>query len=172
MKKLIGFGDRLWKYTSIIAGFFVIVYMLLIIVNIIMRRLFNNPIFGVTELICYGSLAACCFGLAQTEWKNGNVTVTILVERTSLKVKHTILAISALFCCCGFCYVAFHCIRQIFVKLATGGGTTDLHIPLWIITIFLAIGFLLLAICTLMKFAISVSNLVEAFINPQGEENP
>lgn len=162
LKKLTQLGDKLWTCTSIIGGVFLIFYMSLTIANIVMRRFLNSPIFGVTELICYGSLAACCFGLAQTEWKDGNVTMTILVEQTSEKVGHLIRAINTLISVCGFAFVTYHCVQQVFIKYESGGGTTDLHIPLYIITIFLAVGFAFLFLCLVMKFILQIALFMEA----------
>jgi TRAP-type C4-dicarboxylate transport system permease small subunit len=161
-KTLTAFAERLWSVTSVIAGVFLVSYMLLIVANIIMRRAFGAPIFGIIELVCYGSLVSCCFALAQTEWKDGNVTMPLLLENISEKAKCLMMVLNNSVCLAGFCYVAYQCTRQVFIKRLNGGGTIDLHIPLWIIAVFLAMGFVLLAICLLMKLILRIEDFAEA----------
>jgi TRAP-type C4-dicarboxylate transport system permease small subunit len=160
-EKLRPFAERLWNSTSTIAGVFLVCYMLLIVANVIMRRVFGAPIFGIIELVCYGSLISCCFALAQTEWKDGNVIMALLIENVSQKTQCLISVINSLVCFAGFCYVSYQCVRQVFIKRLNGGGTIDLHIPLWIIAVFLAVGFILLSLCLLMKFILRVNDYME-----------
>ena len=156
------FGEKTWHITSVIGAVFIVFYMLLTVANIIMRRAFNAPIFGVTEMICYASMVACCFGLAQTAWKDGNVSMTIIHEMLPPRARRAMYAAEGLVSTIGVGYVAYQCILQIFVKFRTGGTTTDTGIPLYILTIFLAMGFVFLCICLFMKFIIRVYEINHA----------
>lgn len=53
--------NQIWGVTTHISNLFLFALMMLVVINVIARRLFNAPIFGVTELVCYGSLASAAF---------------------------------------------------------------------------------------------------------------
>jgi TRAP-type C4-dicarboxylate transport system permease small subunit len=160
MKKIRELNEKCWRFTSIIAGIIMTCYMLLVIVNIFMRRFGGRPIFGIIELICYASLASCCFALAQTEWKNGNIIMPLVLENVPRKVRMILEIIGGLVSVGGITYVTVQCFKNTLTTYNTGGGTIDLHIPLYIVILILSLGFLMLDLCIIMKLILKIGEAV------------
>ena len=73
-------ATKVWKWEAGIAWVFLFANVLLIMTHIIMRRFFDAPIYGSIELIKYISLCAASFALAQNEWIDGNITMSLVHE--------------------------------------------------------------------------------------------
>jgi C4-dicarboxylate transporter DctQ subunit len=169
--------NKVWEISTKISIAFLFILMILVVVNVVARRLFNAPIFGVTELVSYGSLAAASFGLAQTEWMDGNVRMTLILERVSAKtgcIINLIINIIGLF---GFSYVSYFMVLQALEKLANGQLSSEIRFPMYIVTGILAIGFILLTIAILTKvilYVLRIKNkqysIASPFVEAKSEE--
>lgn len=151
--------NRIWTVTTHISNVFLFAIMMLVVVNVVARRVFNSPIFGVTELVCYGSLASAAFGLAQTEWMDGNVRMTLVLERTSVKFGcflNLIVNIVGLF---GFSYVSYYLVMQAMTKLSNGQLSSEIRFPMYIVTGILAFGFILLTLAILSKLILYIMRI-------------
>ena len=148
--------NRIWGVTTNISNIFLFLLLMLVVVNIIARRFFNAPIFGVTELVCYGSLAAASFGLAQNEWMDGNVRMTLILERTSAKFGCFLNLIVNIVALLGFTFVSYHLVMQVGTKLSNGQLSSELNFPMYIVTRVLAIGFILLTLAILAKLILYI----------------
>lgn len=142
---------RIWKCTTHISELFLFVLMILVIVNVVMRRFFNAPIFGVTELVCYASLASASFGLAQTEWHDGNVRMTLVMEKTNAKFSTYLNLIINIIGTISFAFVAYLLVIQAINRSSQHQVSTELKIPMYIVTGILALGFVLLLIALIAK---------------------
>ena len=163
MEKLTAISEKMWRITSIISGFILAGYMVLVVVNVLMRKLGGRPIFGIIELICYLSLVACCFALAQTEWKNGNVTMTLVRDYLKPKAQAVFAVVVYAICFVAFIYVFVQCLLNAADKYRVGGATPDLYIPLYIITYLLAAGFIMLDICIFIKLILRIGEMLKVF---------
>ena len=146
--------NQIWGVTTHISNLFLFALMMLVVINVIARRLFNAPIFGVTELVCYGSLASAAFGLAQTEWMDGNVRMTLVLERTSVKFGCILNLIINIVGLMGFSYVSYFLVMQAFTKFANGQLSSEIRFPMYIVTGILAVGFILLTLAILAKLVL------------------
>lgn len=151
--------SKIWAVMTQISNFFLFVLMMLVVINVVMRRVFNAPIFGVTELVCYGSLAAAAFGLAQTEWMDGNVRMTLVLERTSVKFGCVLNLVVNIVGLIGFSYVSWYLVQQVITDFTSGQLSSELRFPMYIVTCVLAIGFILLTIAILTKLILYVLRL-------------
>ncbi|NLO96693.1 MAG: TRAP transporter small permease [Peptococcaceae bacterium] len=159
MNKLVRITDRTWDITSKVASVFLTVIMLLIIANIVMRRFFNAPIFGSTELVRYFSLAAASFALAQNEWFEGNIKMTLFLELVSEKLRKIILFIGSIICTAAFSYISYLLVGQAIAKYVKNDVSTELNIPIFIMAGILALGFIFLTISLLLKTIVNGYNL-------------
>lgn len=156
MEKYVKTMNKIWGVTTQISNFFLFIIMMLVVVNVVARRLLNAPIFGVTELVCYGSLASAALGLAQTEWLDGNVRMTLILERTSVKFGCILNLIVNIVGLLGFSYVSYFLVMQAFTKLANGQLSSEIRFPMYIVTGILAIGFILLTLAILSKLILYI----------------
>ncbi len=167
--------SKIWKLSTYISDIFLFGILILAVVNVMMRRLFNAPIFGVTELVCYGSLASAAFGLAQTEWLDGNVRMTLILEKTGVKFGCILNLLVNIVGTCGFTYVSCFLIKQAVDKFSTGHLSSELRFPMYIVTGILAIGFALLAVALLTKvilYAKRIKNKQYSIEPPTSENKP
>ena len=156
MDKYVKTMNKIWGVTTQISNLFLFVIMMLVVVNVIARRVFNSPVFGVTELVCYGSLASAAFGLAQTEWLDGNVRMTLILERTSVKFGCFLNLIVNIIGLLGFAYVSYFLVLQAFTKLSNGQLSSEIRFPMYIVTGILAVGFILLTLAILSKLVLYI----------------
>lgn len=167
--------SKIWGVTTQISNLFLFIIMMLVVVNVIARRLFNSPIFGVTELVCYGSLASAAFGLAQTEWLDGNVRMTLILERTGVKFGCILNLIVNIVGLLGFSYVSYFLVMQAFTKLENGQLSSEIRFPMYIVTGILAVGFILLTLAILAKlilYILRIKNKQYSIETPGSEPKP
>lgn len=151
--------DTIWSWTSTVSGVFLILNIAVIIANIVLRRFFNAPIYGSTELVRYCSLISASFALAQNEWFDGNVKMTLLHETIKKKVADVLRTIMDVACFIGFIFVSYALFGQIIQYLNNGAVTQDLSMPTWIFSLVLFVGFVFLTISFFWKSCIQISIL-------------
>jgi TRAP-type C4-dicarboxylate transport system permease small subunit len=139
---------------AMISCFLLVFNMLLIVANIILRRFFNSPIFGSTELVRYLSLCAASFALSDNEWVDGNVNMTLLLEMMSNKTRDIMVFLGNVFCAVSFVLISYLLIIQAISKYTKGDITTELGIPIWIPASILAFGFVVLTLMIAIKSVI------------------
>ncbi len=160
MKKLADSADKVWRATSLVASVFLLFNMCLIIANIIMRRFFNAPIFGSTEIVSYASLITASLALAQNEWFGGNIQMTLVIDILPERVSKYIVFIVNIVCSCAFVFITYLLKNAAVKQFAAGDYTQDLKLPLYIFYILLAIGFAILTICIIVKTIICGYNAI------------
>ncbi len=175
MRKLATGAYHVWNVSSMVAGVFLTFNMLVIIANIIMRRLFSTPIFGSTEIVSYVSLITASFAVAQNEWFDGNIRMTLVMELISKKAGKILHFIDYIVCSIAFVYVSYLLVRQAADKFIVADFSSDLRIPLFIFAGVLALGFILLTACIILKTVIlgygMVTNDVINLKRPSGKED-
>lgn len=154
MDKLIKNVNKLTYATSTIAGVILVADVLLVIVNIIMRRLFNTPIFGASELICYAALIAAAFAFLETDWLQINVEMTLLHEKVSERAGDILRFITTLFSAVVFVYVSYTSISDTINKYTLNNVSTELMIPLFIPSIFVSASLICITILLFLKTAV------------------
>jgi TRAP-type C4-dicarboxylate transport system permease small subunit len=151
MEKLMLFANKVWKAEAAVAWVFMFVNVLLIVVNIIMRRAFGMPIYGSTEFVRYISLVAASFALAQNEWIDGNITMSLLHEKLPKKIARRLKAITNTVCAIVFVLISYLLFAQFQDKLAKRDISYELGFPIWIPALILAIGFAILTASIIIK---------------------
>ncbi len=152
---------KFFSFTTYISDGFLVFIMLVVVANVIFRRFFNSPIYGSTEIVCYCSLAAAALGLAQTEWLDGNVRMTLILEKTGVKFGTFLNLIVNIVGTVGFIIVGILMVRQSMNKYADRQISTELHMPMYIVTGVLAAGFILLAVALVAKLILYIMRIKE-----------
>ena len=125
--------------------------MFLAIANILLRALFNYPIFGTFEIVCYLSLVMAAFAMPDVERTDSNISVTLVSEalpQTGAKVLKLITDIIGMVGCS---IVGYKLVGLAQKKLANGDITADLGMPVYIFVYVIALAFFLMTICLLFK---------------------
>jgi TRAP-type C4-dicarboxylate transport system permease small subunit len=149
--KLLLNANKIWKAESAIAGILLVFNMLLIVVNIILRRFFNAPIFGTTELVRYMSLCVASLALAENEWLDGNIKMNLLFEIMSQKTRDILILFGNVACSIIFLLISYLLILQAISKFAKVDVSMELGLPLWVPSAVLAFGFCALTISIIIK---------------------
>jgi TRAP-type C4-dicarboxylate transport system permease small subunit len=130
-------------------GLFIV--MVAVILNILLRVLFNSPVMGTYEIVQYGVLLAVSLALADNELMDGNVMVSYFLEKMKPKAANLCMIAMNLISiiCCGF--VTYNQTKMIATKYANQAATSILQLPHWIIVLILTLGFLILTLPLILK---------------------
>ena len=151
MEKLIEKSSKLWHISTIISGVFMAISAALIIVNIILRRFFNAPIFGTTELVQYLGLIVASFAIVQNEWGDGNITMALIVDTLHQKPRYILNAIEFFLEAILFGVIDYLLFSDVLNKFSKGNLTAELRFPKWIPSLIVTIGFVLLTAVLVVK---------------------
>ncbi len=70
-----------------LAGLCIFGVMLLIVTNIVLRVVFNQPILGTYELVGFITAMGVSLALANCAFQNGHIAVSLIMERLPLKLQ-------------------------------------------------------------------------------------
>jgi TRAP-type C4-dicarboxylate transport system permease small subunit len=161
MSKLLRYLERVVAPTtrvlSGIGAVAIMVMMLLIVVDVLFRSLFNLPIKGAHEIIELMVIMAVFLAIAYVQHQKSNISVDILTNRLPQKVQAItgrfisifILVIIGVMVWQGFGYL-----RRM---LETGKETTVLHLPTAIFEFVLVVGLFVLCIVLILDLFHPVS---------------
>ncbi|MDR1246725.1 MAG: TRAP transporter small permease [Clostridiales Family XIII bacterium] len=151
MNKLLLYANKIWRFEAAAAWVFLFANVLLIVVNIVMRRFFNAPIVGATEIIRYISLVAAGLSLAQNEWIDGNITMSLIHEKLKVKSANRLRAVTNSIVSLIFILITYLLYIQVSDKIVNLDVSYELQIPVWIPALVLAFGFTLLTVSIIIK---------------------
>ena len=159
MEGLVSKATKVWGILARASSVMLFAAVILIIVNVIVRRFFNAPIYGSTEIICYLVLSVASFALSQNEWIGGNVRMTLLVDALSVRKRDKLILVINIVCFIGTVIVSILIVRQVIARYNNDMVSVSLHIPMWIIVSLLAIGFCALGACFFCKTLLNIYTL-------------
>ncbi len=141
------------RYIDILGGFILAGVAGLIVANIIMRTLFNNPIVGTYELVGYLTAAAIGLSLAHCAVQNSHIAVGFLVDRLPVTSRRVIGVIVNLPSFVVLSLIAWHLTRYANNIALSGRVSPTIQLPFYPFIILVALGFLMLALVTAIKLA-------------------
>ena len=151
MEKLINRASRAFRVFSNVAMVLLFVNVAIIIANIVMRRFFNAPIYGMTELVRYISLFVASFAIVENEWVDGNVSMTMVVDALHAKARCVTMFVANLATTVAFVVLDYLLIQQMVNKYRDMSMTVELRIRLWIPCAALVVGFVALTVVLALK---------------------
>lgn len=92
MKQLSGIVKVVSSSLDKLAGLSLFSVMLLIVVNIILRTVFNHPILGTYEWVGFLTAMGVALALAHCAFQDGHIAVSFIMERFPQKIQ-TIMAV-------------------------------------------------------------------------------
>jgi len=87
MKLLNDFVTGFSKQLDRIAGLCIFCTMAVVVANILLRAIFNQPIIGTYEIVCYITALAIALSLANCAIQSGHIAVGIIVDRFPLRLQ-------------------------------------------------------------------------------------
>ena len=151
-------AEKIYRAMQYISCALLVFMMAILILNIILRALFNTPIYGTFESVSYLSMLIVIFALAINEYKDGNLTVDMILEVLRPKSRN-VLEIFNDFVSIGMCILlTYESFLDTINKYTKGDLTPNLYIPQWILVLCLTIGFVVLTICLILKVITKIVN--------------
>lgn len=87
MKQLFGIVKAVSRILDKLAGLCIFSVLLLIIANIILRTVFNQPILGTYELAGFLTAMGMALALAHCAFQDGHIAVSLIMERFPRKIQ-------------------------------------------------------------------------------------
>ncbi|MBR2880313.1 MAG: TRAP transporter small permease, partial [Oscillospiraceae bacterium] len=79
--------DRLTMFFTRISSVVLLILIIIMVVNVIGRRLFNAPISGTIELVEYGMLVCIALAISRTGFEGRQLSVTMVQELLPAKAR-------------------------------------------------------------------------------------
>ena len=151
MERLESIYHRITKSVTLLSSIALVIMMLITVVNILSRAVFNFSINGTYEIARFMCLTIVVFAIPNAELESAMVSVTFLEEWTSPRFSNRIKILCDFLGTAFFGFVGVYYINQAISKAAANSVSTTLLLPLWIPMIALSACFLLLAAAMAIK---------------------
>ena len=136
--------------------------MCFIVVDVLMRKLFNRPILGSYEIVEYGMVVIVFLALAYTQMTKGHISVELIAERFPLRAQAVLEIIVNLIATAFWGSIAIAGIFQTQAQYAKHTVSATLLIPAYPFAFLMAVGcacFALVQLTDVLKaFELSVSS--------------
>ena len=161
--------DRITKFLTIVSGVIFAIVVLIVVGNVIGRKLLNLPIKGATELVQYGIMLAVGLVMARTGFEGRHIWVSLLVNKFGRVGSQIFVAFG---CLCGtviFAMLGYLFLTEMPTYFGVAGRVTEaVHIPYYVIYGIMGIGF---AIATLEYLYEFILNTGRIFQKPEKAED-
>lgn len=139
------------KVMDKIAGFAIMLTMLLIVANILMRVLFNSPILGTGEMVGFLTAGAIGLSLALCALQNGHIAIDLLVDSfpAPIRVLVDIMIQLVVVIFLGACSWGLMLLAN--SNAASGLVSSTIQIPVYPFIYLVAFGFFIFALAQLTK---------------------
>ena len=137
MQVLRNITEKLSQFLNTIALILLTLTAAITVINVISRAAFHAPIFGVTELVQYGILAAVALAAPFSTLNHCHPTVDILVDALPVKVRNGFRIFTNVMTMCFFGLFAIKMWPFLAEMFNSHRTTESLFIPYWIINAFI-----------------------------------
>lgn len=150
MKKLDQRFHKAAKVMDLISQGILFALMCFFMIYIILR-FFGYAIYGTVEIAQYSCLFIVVFGLARNDYKGGNIEITVLRDALP-KIGQRIMNIGSQLFTLAVCGVSLAgLIKFTLNKYSSGALSAVLEIPVWIMALLVAVGFVILVLSSLFR---------------------
>ena len=136
---------------------------LIVILDILLRLILNNPILGVIELETFMLAILCFFSLAYTKTQEGHVRVDLFVGKLSPKFQAVINAIFLILGIFVFGVLAWQYVRQTLEAVEAGEASIVMNWPMWPLYLVTSLGCAMMALVLLSQFLDNQNRLMSSF---------
>lgn len=141
--------ERTSKYLDSFNGIAVLVVIFVNVINILLRHLFSKPITGAVEITCLLTLVFISIALFIRALEEGHVKVDFFLEKFPERTKKIIEIVTGSVSFVFFLSVALKMVPHVRNQYLIGEYTQDLHVPIFLMSIAILIGLILLTLATL-----------------------
>lgn len=160
MKRYSGIVEKLCQVTDRIAGWCIAATMLVMVLNIILRAVFKQPIVGTIDYVNILTAMAIGLALACCALQNGQIAVDFVVERLSTRKQALIDIMTNLVALVFWGLAAWYLAGYARSMVVSGLVSTTSQVPLYPVVYILALGFLGLCLVLISKLADSVRKVM------------
>lgn len=154
--------DRISQFTGQVAGWMVIIMVLLTLIEVVSRYVFNSPLLVADEFGGYLLVAVSYIGLAYTINTGGHVRLTSLIDRLPRRVSKRLRLLTLLMLLAFIVILIQASIKYVSFSFDIGQHSSSwLQVPLQIPQLALPLGFLLSGI-------VVVGNIFKLFLEFRG----
>jgi TRAP-type C4-dicarboxylate transport system permease small subunit len=149
------------RILGICAIIFLVAMMMLTVIDVVMRLLFDKPVTASVEFTEYLMLFVAFLGLAWCAIKGGHIKVEIIVGRLSVRVQEIINSINALIVM-GLCFfLGWMAVAESSASREVGFASQITGIPDWPFYILVGFGFAIMFFAMTMILVHSVYKVVK-----------
>lgn len=124
--------------------------MLFIVINILMRRLFNSPITGSYDLVSLFIVIVVVLALANCAVQKGHIAIDFLVDRFPLWIQRLIDFTTNIVCLIFIVLFTYYTAKHAYITAISGDSTLTLKIPYYPFIYATSFGYLLLSVVLLI----------------------
>ncbi len=149
--KTIKFLKNIFKRVDFLAAMILFAVCLLVVINIILRRLFGSPIHGVYEFVCYFTVFLVSLALANCAMQGGHTNVTFVLEKFSAKLQKYIKVIVGIPIIISLILIIWNLAAYAYDMYLLGYVSSVMRFPLQYILGIIGAGFVTLTIATFIR---------------------
>ncbi|MGI6468885.1 MAG: TRAP transporter small permease [Syntrophomonadaceae bacterium] len=155
MERFSGLVENVGRFLDNIAAFCVAATMAVVVLNIILRTLFNRPLLGTVEYVNILTAVTIGLALAYCAFCDGQIAVDFLMEKLPLRLQATSEIITGILAFGFWALVARYMLDYSYEMLTTGLVSSTVQIPMYPVSYLIALG--LLALCLVILYRITES---------------
>jgi TRAP-type transport system small permease protein len=151
--------DTLSKWLGILATAFVMSIMVLTVIDVLLRSIFNHPIIGSVELCEYFIVMGGFLGVAWCATKGGHVKVGMIIDRLSPRAQCIADVVNYVLAIIVIPLVSWRLFVQAGNVMAEDITSSNLEIPAFPFYYLASIGFGLLSLVVLVQLIKAIARL-------------
>jgi len=143
-------------FTEWLLGISIILMAVILISNVIARKVFSNSIPAADELGVSLIILATFSGIGYAAKKGRHIRMSALFDAVPLKVQKVLIIVISAVTCITYCYVCYIAFQYIDYTRMLGRVTSALEMPAWIRVVIVPVGFGLGAIQYFLNIIINI----------------
>lgn len=151
MEKFDNLITKSCRFMDKVAGLCVAGTVFLVVVNVIMRAIFNRPFLGTYEYVGFSTALIVGFSLAYCAIMESHITVDLLTNQLPNGVRDVIVSLAEIISFGFVALVTWQLVKYAGSLQSTGEVSPTTEVPLYPFIYLIALGFLALSIVALGK---------------------
>lgn len=161
MKGLNALAEKLSRTMDRIAGFGIFLIMLLVVINIILRSVFKQPLVGTVDYVNVLIAASIGLAIAYCAFQDGHIAVEFIVDRMPEKLSAAVAIVVNLLALAFWGLASWYTIGFARSMSSNGLVTSTSQISLSPVVYTIALGLLVLCLVLLLDLIKSVRKVME-----------
>ncbi len=159
MKKIENFIKKTAEIFNLIAGASIVIAMVLVVVNVILRRVFDNPVLGVYEFTGFLAVIIISFGLAYVLLVNAHIAVDFIIEKFKAPVVGIIDTITGITATLFLSIFTWNVFRYAIKSMNNNQLSPTTQTPFYVFIFTMALCFALLCLVYVLKVKESIGKV-------------